>query len=78
MTWVTVFALTLLIIVIAVLGMAIGVMLGRKRLSGSCGGLANFTAKDGSTSCMLCSVPADSCKRRALQKIEESIDERLP
>ena len=42
--------------------MAVGVMFGRKSISGSCGGLANKTAEDGSVSCSLCSNPADACK----------------
>lgn len=43
-------------------GMAIGVMFGRKSISGSCGGIANKTNEDGSASCALCSSPSDACK----------------
>lgn len=42
--------------------MAIGVMFGRRSISGSCGGLGNVRNEDGSVSCSLCSNPADACK----------------
>lgn len=47
---------------IIIAGMAIGVMLGRRQISGSCGGLANSKDKDGNTSCSLCSNPAAACR----------------
>jgi thiamine biosynthesis lipoprotein len=47
---------------ILLFAMAIGVVFGRKSISGSCGGLANKTNEDGSTSCALCSSPSDACK----------------
>ena len=51
-----------LVMGIIVTGMAVGVMFGRKSISGSCGGIANQTNEDGSTSCALCSNPSDACK----------------
>ena len=42
--------------------MAIGVIFGRRSISGSCGGLGNVRNEDGSVSCSLCSNPADACK----------------
>ena len=42
--------------------MAIGVMFGRRSISGSCGGLANMKNEDGSVSCSLCSNPAEACQ----------------
>lgn len=42
--------------------MAVGVIFGRRAISGSCGGLANKTDGDGNVSCGLCSNPADACK----------------
>ncbi|QDT03596.1 Thiamine biosynthesis lipoprotein ApbE precursor [Rubripirellula lacrimiformis] len=52
--------------------MAIGVIFGRRAISGSCGGLANKTNPDGSTACGLCSNPADACKelRERMQSSE--------
>ena len=60
--WLTVFGLTLGVFLLVITGMAVGVMLGRKRLTGSCGGIANQTSADGETSCSLCSSPDDACK----------------
>jgi thiamine biosynthesis lipoprotein len=42
--------------------MAIGVMFGRRSISGSCGGLGNVQNEDGSVSCALCSNPGEACK----------------
>ena len=42
--------------------MAIGVIFGRRAISGSCGGLSNSRNEDGSISCGLCSNPDDACK----------------
>jgi len=48
--------------VLVIAGMAVGVMMGRKPISGSCGGLNSQTNPDGSTSCSLCSQPSDACR----------------
>lgn len=50
---------------LAVVAMAVGVILGGKRISGSCGGLANQTDEHGNTACSLCSNPDDACKELA-------------
>jgi uncharacterized protein len=47
---------------IVIVAMAIGVMMGRRQISGSCGGLANSKDKDGNSSCSLCSNPAAACR----------------
>lgn len=54
--------LTACVLGILVLGMSVGVLFGRRSISGSCGGLASKTNPDGSTSCSLCSSPSDACK----------------
>ncbi len=59
--------------------MAIGVMFGRRSISGSCGGLANAKNEDGSVSCSLCSNPADACKelRNRMQQGNRSEEESV-
>lgn len=42
--------------------MAVGVIFGRRAISGSCGGLSNTRNEDGSVSCSLCSNPEDACQ----------------
>ncbi len=42
--------------------MAVGVIFGRRSISGSCGGLANSKDQDGNISCSLCSNPAEACQ----------------
>lgn len=55
-------ALTTIFFGIIVAGMAVGVIFGRRAISGSCGGIANHKDADGNTSCALCSNPSDACK----------------
>jgi thiamine biosynthesis lipoprotein len=47
---------------LAVTAMAIGVLFGRRPISGSCGGLAGTINDDGTTRCSLCSNPVDGCR----------------
>ena len=72
MIWLTVFALTLGILFVVVFGMAIGVLFGNRKLTGSCGGLANHPSKDGTTNCMLCSNPDAACKTQSLRRKPQS------
>jgi uncharacterized protein len=68
MNLVVVFAVTLAVFLLVIVGMAVGVMMGRRQISGSCGGLANQTDAEGNNSCSLCSNPAEACtelRRRA-------------
>jgi thiamine biosynthesis lipoprotein len=57
-----VLAITFVAFAVALFAMAIGVLFGRRAISGSCGGLANSRNNDGSVSCSLCSNPDDACK----------------
>lgn len=43
--------------------MAVGVMFGRRAISGSCGGLANRPDGQGGSRCALCSKPDEACSR---------------
>lgn len=54
--------ITLAAFVLVSLGMAVGVMFGRRPISGSCGGIGNVTNDAGETSCALCQNPGEACK----------------
>jgi uncharacterized protein len=58
MEFITVFLIGVVLLLVAVGGMALGVMFGRKPISGSCGGFANGIAGGG---CSMCSR-RDSCQ----------------
>ena len=60
-SWMIMLITTILFGVI-IAGMAVGVIFGRRAISGSCGGIANHKDEDGNTSCALCSNPSDACK----------------
>lgn len=51
------------------IAMAIGVMFGRKSISGSCGGLNARTDPDGVSRCSMCSNPSEGC-----QELREKIE----
>ncbi|KAA1258992.1 Thiamine biosynthesis lipoprotein ApbE precursor [Rubripirellula obstinata] len=59
--WV-VLAITFVAFAVLLFAMAVGVIFSGKKISGSCGGIASQQSEDGSTSCSLCSNPADACK----------------
>jgi len=61
--WCIVFGITLSVFVLVMLGMALGVMFGRRGLAGSCGGLANLQSTD-TKGCSLCSHRSADCKLR--------------
>ena len=46
---------------VAIAAMAAGVIFGKRRLRGTCGGLANLRDSDGRTMCDLCSHPSENC-----------------
>lgn len=51
--------ITLGVLLIVILGMAVGVILSNKALKGSCGGLAKIMGDD----CMFC-AKKDECKKK--------------
>ena len=57
-----IFGVTFGALLLVISGMAVGVILGRKPISGSCGGLNSTTNEDGSSACSLCSQPSDGCR----------------
>jgi hypothetical protein len=60
------FLATFIIMVIAVLGMAIGVLLGRSPIKGSCGGLNSIDGLE----CDICTKPCEK-KQQAMQRATE-------
>jgi len=72
---VTEFLAAFIIFAIATAAMAIGVMIGRKGISGSCGGLANMRDEHGRTLCDACSNPSPECRGEPLQQNTPSADD---
>lgn len=66
------FLVTFFIMALAVGGMAIGVMLGRAPIAGSCGGL---NAVDGNGTCQSCSRPCRS-RRKVMARSEAGLSEQ--
>jgi hypothetical protein len=56
------FFLTFIILLAIVVGMAIGVMSGRKPIAGSCGGLKTLGMNGG---CEICGGDASKCERQS-------------
>ena len=45
------------------IAMGVGVIFGRKAISGSCGGLNATTDPDGTKRCSMCSTPSEGCEQ---------------
>ncbi len=59
---VTIFVLTAVAFGVVISLMAVGVMLGRSEIKGSCGGLGSSQGEGGSTACSLCSNSDAACR----------------
>lgn len=57
---------------LVIIAMAVGVIFGRRSISGSCGGLANKKDADGNVSCSLCSNPDNACKELRSRMAKDS------
>ncbi len=57
----TYFIISAIVFAVALGGMAIGVILGNRRLKGTCGGLAGLQNPSGKTACEVCSNPSPTC-----------------
>ncbi len=69
------FAAAAVIFLIAIAGMAIGVMLQNKTIKGSCGGLASMPGSEGKSICELCTIPKDQCTNAELrEKMQAAAD----
>lgn len=55
------FLAALAVFACAMAGMGIGLILGNRRLQGSCGGLAGLRDERGNVRCDACSTPSDEC-----------------
>ena len=63
------FGVTLGVFLLVLVGMAIGVLFGRREISGSCGGLGSAGSKDSDqASCALCSNPSEACRELRAKK----------
>ncbi len=49
------------VFLVAIAAMAVGVILSNRRITGSCGGLANMKDRDGKSICEACTNPLPSC-----------------
>ncbi|WP_068826301.1 (Na+)-NQR maturation NqrM [Pseudomonas sp. BMS12] len=70
MTWVLVFGLMLLV----VLGMAVGVIFGRKPIAGSCGGIANLGIEK---ECSICGGSREKCEEVNREQNGDVVDATL-
>lgn len=52
---ITIFIVTAVAFGLVIFLMSVGVMLGRREIKGSCGGLGSSQSEDGASSCSLCS-----------------------
>jgi thiamine biosynthesis lipoprotein len=68
--WFATAVITFIAFAVLLFLMAVGVLMGRRSISGSCGGIANTKDADGKISCGLCSNPDNACKelQRRMQK----------
>lgn len=55
------FFIVLAVFALAMLAMGSGVILSKRRLRGSCGGLAGLKDEIGQSMCEVCSDPSESC-----------------
>jgi FAD:protein FMN transferase len=72
-----IFLVTFLAFLLVIVSMAVGVLVGRRAISGSCGGLGKKTEDGSDNSCSLCSNPDSACRelRQRMQDSETTSDE---
>ncbi|MCO6059347.1 (Na+)-NQR maturation NqrM [Pseudomonas sp. MOB-449] len=66
------FVLVFLIMLLVVLGMAVGVIMGRKPIAGSCGGIANLGIEK---ECSICGGDRQKCEE--VQQGGDVVDSKL-
>ncbi|MFE8071508.1 (Na+)-NQR maturation NqrM [Marinobacteraceae bacterium S3BR75-40.1] len=65
------FLLALVIVLLLIAGMSIGVIMGRKPISGTCGGLNNM---GGNTSCDICGGNPQKCEESSTSATANTSD----
>jgi hypothetical protein len=63
-----VFGFSLVVFSFVMIGMAIGYIVSKKRLEGSCGGIASQSSDSGAAKCNLCENSASLCDLLARKK----------
>jgi len=72
----TMFLVTAVAFATLLFAMSVGVLFGRRAISGSCGGINGTQNEDGSVSCSLCSNPSDAC-RELRERMKTQPDESV-
>ncbi len=69
--------LSIVVVSLAISGLAVGVIFSNRSLKGSCGGLGAMTDEQGHSLCMTCTTPKETCRRELAERIAagESEDE---
>lgn len=62
------FLVTLAVFLIALTGMAVGVIISNRRIKGSCGGLAGFKDNAGNSICDVCTKPSPDCDGKRVEQ----------
>lgn len=68
--------ITVIVVGVALLGMAIGAIMRGRSIQGSCGGMANMRDEQGRTICDACTNPAPECRGERAE--QEPLREETP
>ena len=68
------FLITLLVVGLVILGMAVGVLFGRKPIAGSCGGIANLGIEK---ECSICGGSREKCEEINREQKGDVVDAKL-
>ena len=66
----TLFLSAFVVFCLVLAGMAVGVIFSNRRITGSCGGLANMRTKDGESMCECGSRPGQTCSKDPERRCE--------
>lgn len=70
----TVFIFAFVVMLLVVAGMAVGVMVQKKPLKGSCGGLNNLGMKQ---NCAICGGDDDTCEKEQQRQLKTAVAEDI-